>query len=246
MGTSEPSLAGIDVVVLAGGLGTRIKSVLGDTPKVLAPINGRPFLDHLLDHLARLGAGRAVLLLGIGAEQVGRHLAARPAPLPVEMIVEPAPLGTGGAVRHAIPALRGEVVMVLNGDTWLDADFGAFLAAHVAGGRAVSLLCVAVDETSRYGRVELADDGTLIRFVEKDPTRIGPGLINGGACLLSRPALDRLAAAGGASLERDFLEALPAGWVGGWLAEGAAFIDIGTPASLAVAGDILPMGTPAS
>lgn len=238
-GTSG-GLAGIDVVVLAGGLGTRIRGVLGDTPKVLAPINGRAFLDHLLDHLAALGAGRAVLLLGVGAEQVAAHLDRHPPPLPVVQVVEPAPLGTAGAIRHALGQMQGDPVMILNGDTWLEADFAAFLAAHGRSGRAVSLLCVEVDDVSRYGRIERDAEGALTRFVEKDPQVTGPGLINGGACLLSGPALQRLAASEGPSLERDVLEKLPAGWVLAWHAEGAAFIDIGTPDSLAQAGMILP------
>ncbi len=228
------------MVVLAGGLGTRIRGVLGDTPKVLAPINGRPFLDHLLDHLATLGAGRAVLSLGVGATMVETHLAASKPPLPVVSVVEPAPLGTGGALRHALPSLNGDPVMVMNGDTWLEADFAAFLADHDRAGKAVSLLCVAVDDISRYGRVELDGEGTVTCFAEKDPSRTGGGLINGGAVLLSRAALTRLAATTGPSLERDFLGELPAGWIHGWHARGAGFIDIGTPDSLAQAGDVLP------
>ncbi|OAN46740.1 hypothetical protein A6A04_06485 [Paramagnetospirillum marisnigri] len=236
-------LDGIDVIVLAGGLGTRIRGVLGDTPKVLAPINGRPFLDHLLDHLAALGAGRAVLSLGVGAGQVIDHLNQRIYPLPVVPVVEPAPQGTGGAVRHVMPSLTGEPVMVMNGDTWLEADFGAFLAAHRMAGRPISLLCVAVDDVSRYGRVEMEPDGNVTRFAEKDPALAGPGWINGGALLLSAQALQRLAAGTGASLERDFLGEAPDGWIFGWRAEGAAFIDIGTPDSLAEAGGVLPQQT---
>lgn len=235
-------LRGIDVVVLAGGLGTRIRGVLGDTPKVLAPINGRPFLDHLLDHLATLGAGRAVLSLGVGAKMVMDHLAAGPTPLPVLCVVEPAPLGTGGAVRHAMASLRGDPVMVMNGDTWLEADFAAFLADHDRAAKPVSVLCVAVDDISRYGTVEVSADGTVTRFAEKDPERTGGGLINGGALLLSARALERLAGGTGPSLERDFLAELPPGWINGWRAEGAGFIDIGTPDSLAQAGGVLPQG----
>lgn len=237
-----PGLFGIDVVVLAGGLGTRIRGVLGDTPKVLAPINGRPFLDHLLDHLAALGAGRAILLLGVGADKVSAHLDRRSPPLPVIPVIEPAPLGTGGALRHALPNLTSDPVMVMNGDTWLETDFAAFLAEHRRAARPVSLLCVQVDDISRYGAVELAESGTVTRFAEKAPGRNGPGLINGGALLLSRQALDRLAAGSGPSLETDFLGQLPPGWIHGWRAEGAAFIDIGTPDSLAEAGGVLPKG----
>lgn len=235
-------LSGIDVVILAGGLGTRIRGVLGDTPKVLAPINHRPFLDHLLDHLAGLGAGRAVLSLGVGADQVVAHLRRRPPPLPVVPVVEPAPLGTGGALRHVMPGLAGDPVMVMNGDTWLEADFAAFLAEYRRAGRMVGVLCVPVDDVSRYGRIEMEADGCVTRFAEKDPDQAGPGWINGGALLLSRAALDLLASESGPSLERDFLGRLPPGSIHGWRAAGATFIDIGTPDSLAEAVHVLPAG----
>jgi len=232
-------LNGIDVVVLAGGLGTRIKGVLGDTPKVLAPINGRPFLDHLLDRLAALGAGRAVLSLGHLADAVITHLQAGSPPLPVVPVVEPAPLGTGGALRLVRPELHSDPAMLLNGDTWLEVDFAAFLDSHRRAGRLCSILCVKVDDVSRYGRVEIADDGTLAAFVEKDPAFSGPGWINGGAVLFSQAALDLLAASRGPSIERDFLATLPPGAIHAHRA-GGAFIDIGTPDSLAGAGAVLP------
>ena len=234
-------LDGIDVVVLAGGLGTRVQGVLGDTPKVLAPINGRPFLDHLLDHLARLGAGRAVLSLGHLADKVQDHLAARRPPLPVVTIVEPKPLGTAGAMRLVAPALLSDPVLLLNGDTWLDVDFAAFLDAHRQAGRLCSILCVEVADVSRYGRVEVAADDSLAAFVEKDPAFTGAGWINGGAVLFSQASLARLAQASGASIERDFLAALPPGSIHCHLS-GGTFIDIGTPESLIQAASVLPQG----
>jgi len=237
---SMTSLDGIDVLVLAGGLGTRIRGVLGDTPKVLAPINGRPFLDHLLDSLALSGAGRVVLALGHLADTVRDHLAAGPLHLPVLSVVEEAPLGTAGAVRLAMPSLSGDPVMVMNGDTWLDTDLGALMAAHRQRGCLVSLLCVPVDDVSRYGSVETAADGSLRRFVEKDPDRAGPGLVYGGIALLSGKAMGLLALGEGPSLERDFFATLPPGAVHVHVADKASFIDIGTPESLRAADAVLP------
>lgn len=237
-------LEGVDAVILAGGLGTRIRGVLGDLPKVLAPVNRRPFLDHLLDQLAALGVGRAILALGVGADRVLAHLAGRPLPLPVVSVVESAPLGTAGALRLAIAAGTTDPLLVLNGDTWLEADFAAFLAAHRAAARLGSLLCVGVEDVARYGRIETAADGTVARFVEKDPDHRGPGLIHGGALLLSRAGLGALAAASGPSLERDFLARLPPGSLLAHRADGARFIDIGTPDSLARAGTVLPGKAP--
>jgi mannose-1-phosphate guanylyltransferase len=232
-------LGAVDVVVLAGGLGSRIRHVLGDTPKVLADINGRPFLAHLLDRLATAGAGRVVLALGHLADRVQTFLATCPTPLPAVVAIEPEPLGTAGALRFVFPTLRTDPVLVLNGDTWLDADFGAFLAEHRRSGAPVSMLVIKVNDVARYGRVELDDQGCVARFVEKDPDFSGPGLINGGACLFSAGALSALAADRGQSLERDFLASLPPGSIHAHLSD-AGFIDIGTPETLAMAAAMLP------
>lgn len=238
------NLNGIDVLVLAGGLGTRIRGVLGDTPKVLAPINGRPFLDHLLAALAEAGAGRVVLSLGHLAGRVLEHLERNTSPLPVATVIESEPRGTAGAVRLATPTLTGDTVMIMNGDTWLRTDMGILAASHAACGPMVTLLCVPVGDISRYGSIERAEDGTLVRFVEKDPDRTGSGLIYGGVALMSRKALNALKCQDGPSLERDFFATLPVGSVLTHVDEHATFIDIGTPESLRAAKDVLPNGTP--
>ncbi len=227
-------------MVLAGGLGTRIRGVLGDTPKVLAPVNGRPYLDHLLDHLAADGARGAVLALGHLADKVKAHLESRPPPLPVRCVVEPAPLGTGGALRHAVPAIEAPDALVMNGDTWVDTDLGAFVAAWRASGRDAALLGVQVDDISRFGSIKVAADGSLAAFVEKDPDMRGAGLINGGVYLFSRGGLTRVTQLEGASLERDMLARMPAGSTFVYVAEKAGFVDIGTPESLAGAGNVMP------
>jgi NDP-sugar pyrophosphorylase family protein len=237
--TARP-LAGLDVLILAGGLGTRIRTVLGDTPKVLAPVHGRTFLDHLLDRLAMLGAARAVLSLGYLADKVVEHLQRHGAALPVGIVVEQQPLGTGGAVRLARPQLTSNPVLVMNGDTWLDTDYAAFLASHRAQARPVSILCVAVDDISRYGQVVIGSDGAVSRFAEKNTAQPGPGTISGGVYLLSQQALEHLDTVTGPSLERDFLEQLPAGTIHGFAASQARFIDIGTPETLPLAKDYIP------
>ncbi|MFA7431447.1 MAG: nucleotidyltransferase family protein [Rhodospirillaceae bacterium] len=230
----------IDVVVLAGGLGTRLRSVLPDAPKVLAPVRGRPFLDHLLDALAARGFRRAVLSIGYKADMVEEHLRHRPPPLPAVTIAEPEPLGTGGAVRFVASAVETDPVLVINGDTWVEVDFQAFLAAHRASGAMLSTLCVRVDDTARFGRIDVNAAGRITRFAEKDPDRSGPGLINGGAYLLSRAALDTLAVMTGPSLESDFLACLPPGTIHAFIPETVSFIDIGTPETLAGAGAVIP------
>ena len=128
--------------------------------------------------------------------------------------------------------------MVMNGDSFVDGDLRAFLAGHLAGGAGVSLLCAAVADAARYGRVELDADGSVRRFVEKDPEAAGAGLINAGVYLFDRPVIDDIAASGAASLERDVFPGLVARGIRGHATDGA-FIDIGTPASFAAAPDIL-------
>jgi NDP-sugar pyrophosphorylase family protein len=235
-----PGLVGIDVAVLAGGLGTRIRSVLGDVPKVLAPVGGRPFLDHLLDWLKGHGAGRVVLCLGVGAARVTDHLAARP-PSCIEVVpvIEPEPLGTAGALRFARPHLHSDPVFVLNGDTFLDADLSGFAERHRISGAGLSLLCAEVPSVARYGSVEIGADGLVRRFVEKDEAADRPGAVSAGMYLMSASMLDRLRAMPGPSLERDFLQALPAGTIRAEAVRGA-FIDIGTPPSLAEAAHVIP------
>lgn len=238
------SLSDVDTVVLAGGLGTRIRAVLGDVPKVLAPVGGRPFLDLLLDWLRGFGARRVVLCLGHLGDRVVAHLNDHPgiaAGLEVVPVIEPAPLGTAGAVRHVRPHLSSDPVFVLNGDTFLDADLAGFVAGHRAAGRPISLLCAEVDSVARFGSVEVDGRGLLRRFVEKDAAGDRPGLINAGMYLFSAQALELLMACDGPSLERDLLQRQPTGTIRAEIVRGR-FIDIGTPDSLAMAPQVIPLG----
>jgi len=225
-------LSGIDVAVIAGGLGTRIAGVLGDTPKVLAPVDGRPFLSILLDRLA--GARKVVLCLGHLASKVTDWLAANPPPVPVETVIEPSLLGTAGAIRFALPKLGSDPVLIMNGDSVVETDLGSFIADHRRSGAVGSLLAVEVPDGSRFGRVEIGAGGRLKRFVEKDPNATGSAWINGGIYAFTPTLLARLSGSEGPSLERDFLGLLPEATLHVAKRQ-ARFIDIGTPASLAEA-----------
>ena len=231
--TADRPLASIDIAVLAGGLGTRLRSVLGDTPKILAPIGGRPYLDHLLSWLKGFGVSRVVLCLGVRAEAVLEHLKRHPvAGLEVVTSVEAEPRGTAGALRLAVPLLRSDPVLVMNGDTFVDADLPAFLAAHRKAGGGASVLCATVPSTARYGRLDI-DGGKIRRFREKDPAETGPGVINAGVYLFQRSWLRQLARGTAASLEHDVFAPAPAGAFNAIPAGNVAFVDIGTPDSYA-------------
>jgi mannose-1-phosphate guanylyltransferase len=236
----KQDLGAIDVVVLAGGLGTRLRSVLADRPKVLAPVAGRPFLDHLLRWLERQGARRIILALGHLAGPVEAHLAAT-APwngrIDVATVREPAPLGTGGALRFCRQAIRSDPLIVMNGDTFVEVDLAGFAKSCALSGAEAGLVAVRVEDASRYGRLELTPDDRVAAFIEKDRAHAAAAWINAGIYWLRAAALDRLPT-GASSLEQDLLQPSPAGSITAWRTTGR-FIDIGTPESLEQAPSIL-------
>jgi NDP-sugar pyrophosphorylase family protein len=223
----------IPALILVGGLGTRLRSVLPDRPKALAPVAGRPFLAFLLDQLQAAGVRRVVLCTGYQAHQVEETFGSRYRDLSLAYSREEMPLGTGGALRLALPLLDAEHALVLNGDSYVDLPLGEFHTWHREHGFAGSLLLTWVEDAARFGTVETDASGRIQAFREKQGLS-RPGWINAGVYLLARAHLEELPAGRPVSLER---EAFPA-----WLAEGlggytrrAAFLDVGTPESLAQA-----------
>ncbi len=228
--------AKFDALVLAGGLGSRLAEVLGSIPKVLAPIEGRPFLDYQLQFLADAGVRRVVLSLGYRAEMVLEHLVQTKLPLKVDTVVEPRPLGTAGAIAFARPTLTGDPVFVLNGDTWLDIDLNEMLHTHLDSPVPLgTIACVRVSDTRRYGLIEVSDGGYVNQFNEKDESRSGEGLVNAGVYVFSARFLDFLTTAAGSSLERDVLPRLETGTLRAHLTSETNFLDIGTPTTYALA-----------
>ena len=217
------------IIVLAGGRGTRLRSVVPDLPKVLAPAAGRPFLAWLLEALACEGVRRCVLSLGHHAEHVTDYFtetrAAWPAGLTIEWVVEPQPLGTGGGARFAAQSLglSGEVLIV-NGDTFLPGGVKEMSAAPENCESEIALVQVA--DAARYGCVEMDDHGRVAVFLEKG--RGGPGWIYAGLCRLPVAALDEPKSET-FSLETDLLAPLAAD--GRLYARhlDSEFIDIGVP-----------------
>jgi NDP-sugar pyrophosphorylase family protein len=221
-------------LILAGGLGTRLASVVADRPKVLAPVGGRPFLDVLIDGLAARGLRHFVLLLGSRHEQVLAHLEARraqwPACVELAVSVESSPLGTAGAVKLA-QASCGERFFLFNGDTYFDVDLAALVAAHERAAAVVTIAAAQVDDADRYGRIEVTPGGLVARFREKD-VAAGPGLINAGVYLVEPRLLGYIPPEQPVSLERDTFPALLAvGLPIAVSAQSGAFFDIGTPSS---------------
>jgi NDP-sugar pyrophosphorylase family protein len=226
-------LAGLSVAILAGGLGTRLRSLVPDRPKVLAEVGGRPFLHWWLDALDRQGCSDIVLCAGYKADQLGDTLGHFHRRLTLWYSTEQQPLGTGGALRHALDFFQSDPILVLNGDSYCEVDLGAFLAAHQACGADASLVLNHVEDSSRFGRVEAQPDGRIEAFREKS-AGAGPGWINAGIYLIRRELLAALPDSDNRSLECDLLPRWVLGHVHGYPSTGR-FIDIGTPESLAQA-----------
>lgn len=221
-----------EAIVLAGGLGTRLRPVVADRPKGLAPVAGRPFLAWQLAGLARRGVTRAVLALGYRAEMIRDTLGARCEGVDLDYSLETEPLGTGGALLQAAKRCQTPSILALNGDTFLDFDAAAVARALDASSAAGVIVLTPVPDIARYGSVEADEDGRVRSFREKGGA--GPGWINGGVYALRLPAMEPFWPVEPAfSFERSVLPALAAsGHLRAVRAEGA-FLDIGTPEDFA-------------
>lgn len=232
-----PDAALPPVVVLCGGLGTRLRAVLQDRPKALAPVGGVPFLSLLLGSLARQGAGRVVLAAGYLGEHLRVYAEAQaPDGLDVRVVEEPHPLGTAGALRfaQAEAGLAGPF-LAANGDTLFTGSVRRLAEAHAAGGdaRRATVALVPPPGGARFGRVTLGRDGRVTAFAEKDGQ--AGGWTNAGLYAIAPDALAHIRPGDAASLELDVLPGLVGRGLGGLTFPDATFLDIGTPESLAAA-----------
>ena len=218
-------------IVLCGGRGERLRSVVSDRPKVLAEVGGRPFLDHLLDHLSAFRPEEIVLSTGYRADMVEDYVGLRGAgPVPVRCVAEAEPLGTAGAVRHVAGQVDvSDPFFVMNGDTWFDGNPDLLAGFHATCGATASLALVKVPDGSRYGQVEAdPDDGAVRSFVEK-AERSGSGWINAGMYCLSPAVLDLIPQGRACSIERDVFPRLIGDGLFARRFTDATFLDIGTP-----------------
>jgi NDP-sugar pyrophosphorylase family protein len=218
-------------VILAGGEGTRLRPLTLTLPKPVVPVVDRPFLTHQLDLLARVGVTEIVFSIAYQPERVrrvfgdGESLGRR-----IHYAVEETPLGTGGAVRNALPWLD-DTTIVFNGDVLTDVDLPAVIASHRASGARATLVLTPVANPSAYGLVETDADGRVLRFVEKPkPEEITTDTINAGIYVLETAAIELMPANENYSIERGFFPGLleRGERVQGFVHRGY-WIDIGTP-----------------
>ncbi len=230
---TSSGLAEVTAAVLAGGLGIRLRPVVADRPKVLADVRGRPFLAYILDQLAAVGIRDVVLCTGWLGEQVEEALGSRYGSLHLTYSQESSLLGTAGALQLALPLLKSDRVLVMNGDSFCQVDLQDLWQWHQYRDAQATLVLTETEDTGRYGRVWVDEEGLVLGFDEKGSER-GPGLINAGVYLLNREMLLTPTAQRAGSLERDVFPS----WVGqglyGYKSQ-APFLDIGTPEAYAKA-----------
>ena len=214
------------LIILAGGFGTRLQSVVKNTPKILAPVGDSTFLAHLVRYYYSQGIRFMVFSLFYEAEQVKSAVREMqlPTDLRVSFVVEPEPLGTGGAVKYAVESLRlSGAVLVCNGDTFLTADLSRLYGIGCDGVMGL----VEVGDTGRYGRVDVDNIGMISKFVEKSSSS-GRGLINAGVFKISCEVLQDIPART-FSMERDVFPKLAAEEKLFGVKLDGEFIDIGIP-----------------
>jgi D-glycero-alpha-D-manno-heptose 1-phosphate guanylyltransferase len=221
---------GISAVILAGGLGTRLKAAVGDRPKPLAQINGRPFLDYQIAQLGRAGLADVLICVGFDAQSIVDTMGAARHGVRLRYLRDWPLRGTGGALRQSVAAIDSQTMLVVNGDSYSNADLGRFATGHARNPKArCSMLLSWRDDRADFGGVTLADDGRVTAFQEKQPG-IGAGYVNAGIYLFDRTVLAGIPADRVVSLERQVLPGMVGRTLYGWPDE-ASFIDIGTPES---------------
>lgn len=228
----------VHVVILAGGLGTRLAPAIPHLPKALAPIQGIPFLKLLLDQIERAQiASKVVLALGHKADSIQKFLVQQPYSFQLNFSVESSPLGTGGALIHALNETDSETLLVLNGDSYFDISFHDFICFHKKKQADMTIACREVEDVSRYGAVKIDPNSQRVQIFQEKLDVIGPGLINAGLYLIERRLLT-LFSPGVCSLEKEVFPVLLEKKLFAYCQAGS-FIDIGTPSSYNEAQEIL-------
>ena len=226
--TAPYDLASATAVVLAGGLGTRLRSILPNQPKVLAPVGGRPFLSYLLDQIGAAGMRRAILCTGYLGDQIRAVYGDSYEGIDLVYSQEPTPAGTGGALRLAHERIYSSSILVMNGDSYCDVDLLGLWDWHHVHPAHVSVVTAEVEDARSFGRIEIDAADRIVRFAEKTADE-GPGRINAGIYLIHTALLGRIPADQNVSMEHElFPHWVSAGGVFSYPTK-ASFIDIGTP-----------------
>ena len=224
----------MEAILLCGGLGTRLRSVVSDRPKPMADIAGKPFLHYLVKMLSESGVKHLIFALGYMGEQIEAYFqSGEDYGLSISYSYEDSPLGTGGAIRNALSNVSGENVLVLNADTYFHTDYESLLREQLKNKAAMTIASRKIEDISRYGAILKDESGRILRWNEKmssDQVETPrPGEINGGIYVMQKSLIEKIPE-GKQSLENDCIPV--------WLEDGlylqavpsdGYFMDIGIP-----------------
>ncbi len=217
-----------EAILLAGGFGTRLQKAVPDLPKPMAPVNGRPFIEYILDYYIQYNFNKFILSVGYKHEAFATHFANGYKGCEIIFAIEKEPLGTGGGIKKALDSVATPEVLVLNADTFFELDLIGLYLSHKKTNADLTIALRQMNDTGRYGSVEIDEDHRVTGFTEKCTTS-KPGYINGGIYLLKKDIFNNLDLPDKFSMEKDFLEVYyNALKIGGFPSKGY-FLDIGIP-----------------
>jgi len=217
----------VDVVILCGGMGTRLKAIVDDKPKPMAEIDKRPFIDILIGHISTFGFQRFILCAGYKAESIQEYYKNKKCRVEILIEKEQELLGTGGAVKNVRPLIGSNPFLVLNGDSFLDMDLCKFIEFHLGKKALLSIALINAKDTKSYGSIETNSSDRIVKFCEKEE-KSQESMINAGIYLFNREIFSLMPSDKNFSLEYDFFPKIVGREFYGYLAKGF-FIDIGTP-----------------
>lgn len=225
----------IDAIILAGGKGTRLSSILSDIPKPMAPINGKPFLDILLSQLNSYPDIKNVILaVGYKSDIImAKYRDCASYKFKILFSEEKVLLGTGGAIKKALSLTNTEDVFVLNGDSYIEVDINSLINFHEANNASITIVLKEISDANRYGSVKIDDQLRIFSFEEKNSLN-HTGLINAGVYLIKKSLFDNIEEDREISFERQILPVLIKGNAYGYITSGR-FIDIGVPETYLIA-----------
>lgn len=219
-------IMGREAVILAGGLGTRLREMVDDIPKSMAPVNGKPFLEYALDHLIESGFTRIILAIGYKSEVITSYFGDHHGEASLAYSVEKEPLGTGGAILLGSSLVSADHFFVLNGDTLFSVDFDAMEEFFMKDKTALTVALKPMSDFDRYGSVSM-EGNRIVSFNEKKFCNYG--LINGGIYVIDKGWLRLNATGEKFSFEKDILEKRTGyDLITGYISD-AYFVDIGIP-----------------
>lgn len=193
-----------EAIVLAGGLGTRLREVINDTPKPMAPICGKPFLTYLFEYLLKQNIKHIILSVGYKSEVIKDFFGNQYKNIKISYAVEKEPLGTGGAIKNSLKETKQNEVFVLNGDVFFEINFKDLYDFHKTKKSNLTIALKKMDQSERYGIVEIDENNKIISFLEKE--KRNNVLINGGIYLINKDFFLSLAPDEKFSVEKDFFE----------------------------------------